>query len=80
MPTDIGFCVIPHQTQCPVSGAFTHWFIRIVVAGEHQIQMADSRKDLIPPMKSGKSTCAEAVFDANPLNQKVRKQKACLVS
>lgn len=40
MPADFSFRIIPHQTQRPVGGVFTHWLVRIMVAGKHQIQMA----------------------------------------
>lgn len=40
MPANVSFSIVTHQTQRPVDCVFTHWLIRVMVAGEHQFQMA----------------------------------------
>ncbi|EDM0398292.1 hypothetical protein GHR52_08055 [Salmonella enterica subsp. enterica serovar Kentucky] len=52
MPTDVDFSIVSHQTKRPVDGIFTHWFIRVMVAGEHQFQMAG---DFIYLLQNGDS-------------------------
>lgn len=39
MTTDLGFGVIVHQPQRPIIGVLTHWPVRVMVAGEHQLMM-----------------------------------------